>query len=73
VYATGPGAATATGSYEQNLLFHVMLEATGWERAAAERLADRGTLSRPGELPPRKSGLQLIVTTFAEAPDHRRS
>jgi alkaline phosphatase len=33
----------------------------------------RGTLSRPGELPPRKSGLQLIVTTFAEAPDHRRS
>jgi alkaline phosphatase len=40
VYATGPGAATATGSYEQNLLFHVMLEATGWERAAAERLAD---------------------------------
>lgn len=36
VYATGPGSQRASGSYEQNLLFHVMLAATGWDRAAAE-------------------------------------
>jgi alkaline phosphatase len=39
VYATGPGATAATGSYEQNLLYHVMLQASDWERAAAQRLA----------------------------------
>lgn len=39
VYASGPGAAAATGSYEQNMLFHVMLQASGWERAAIQRLA----------------------------------
>jgi alkaline phosphatase len=39
VYARGPGAAAAGGSYEQNRLFHVMLKATGWDREAARRLA----------------------------------
>ena len=42
VYAIGPGAGAAAGSYEQNLLFHVMLAATGWERDATARLAARG-------------------------------
>lgn len=39
VYATGPGAAAAAGVSEQNLLFHVMLQATTWEQEAARRLA----------------------------------
>lgn len=39
VYATGPGAAAATGNYEQNLLYHVMLQAGDWERAAMRRLS----------------------------------
>ncbi|MEM1401942.1 MAG: alkaline phosphatase [Pseudomonadota bacterium] len=39
VYATGPGSAAAGGVNEQNLLFHVMLSATGWEQAAAKRVA----------------------------------
>jgi alkaline phosphatase len=39
VYASGPGAHSATGSYEQNLLFHVMLQASDWEREAMRRLA----------------------------------
>jgi alkaline phosphatase len=48
VYARGPGAAAAAGVHEQNLLFHVMLEATGWERcAAAERLADAAHAEPP--------------------------
>lgn len=38
VYASGPGAGGAAGVQEQNLLFHVMLQATGWEAAAASRL-----------------------------------
>ena len=42
VYATGPGAEAASGSNEQNLLFHVMLGATDWEEAAARRRADLG-------------------------------
>lgn len=41
VYATGPGARAATGVNEQNLLFHVMLSATGWDTQAAERHAQR--------------------------------
>ncbi|MEE4277418.1 MAG: alkaline phosphatase [Halieaceae bacterium] len=39
VYATGPGAAAASGVQEQNRLFHVMLQATDWEREAAKRIA----------------------------------
>jgi alkaline phosphatase len=38
VYAGGPGAIAAMGSYEQNRLFHVMLQATGWDREAARRV-----------------------------------
>ena len=41
VYATGPGAAAAAGVNEQNLLFHVMLQATTWEQEAARRLAPK--------------------------------
>lgn len=40
VFAIGPGAAAASGSNEQNLLFHVMLNATQWEREAERRLED---------------------------------
>ena len=40
VYATGPGARAATGVQEQNRLFHVMLQATDWEQAAARRIAE---------------------------------
>lgn len=39
VYATGPGARAAAGVQEQNLLFHVMLNATNWESEAAARLS----------------------------------
>jgi alkaline phosphatase len=39
VYATGPGAAAASGVQEQNRLFHVMLQATDWEAAAARRVS----------------------------------
>jgi alkaline phosphatase len=39
VYARGPGAAAAAGVNEQNLLFHVMLNATTWEADAAARIA----------------------------------
>jgi alkaline phosphatase len=39
VYATGPGASAAMGANEQNLLFHVMLNATDWEESAAKRVA----------------------------------
>jgi alkaline phosphatase len=42
VYATGPGAAAAGGSYEQNRLYHVMLRATGWDSAAARRIQRLG-------------------------------
>lgn len=42
VYATGPGAATASGSYEQNRLYHVMLRATDWDSAAALRIQRLG-------------------------------
>ncbi len=38
VYATGPGAAAASGVQEQNRLFHVMLQATTWEEEAARRV-----------------------------------
>lgn len=38
VYAHGPGALGAMGAIEQNQLFHVMLQATGWETDAATRL-----------------------------------
>lgn len=38
VYAQGPGAMAAMGAIEQNQLFHVMLQATGWETDAATRL-----------------------------------
>lgn len=38
VYAGGPGATGAVGSYEQNRLFHVMLQATGWDGVARRRL-----------------------------------
>ncbi|GAB5413771.1 MAG: alkaline phosphatase [Congregibacter sp.] len=38
VYASGPGAIAASGVNEQNLLFHVMLQASGWEAQAAARL-----------------------------------
>jgi len=38
VYATGPGAAAAGGVQEQNRLFHVLLQATDWEAAAALRI-----------------------------------
>lgn len=38
VYAQGPGAIAASGVNEQNVLFHVMLQASGWEAIAAERL-----------------------------------
>lgn len=41
VYATGPGARAVSGVQEQNLLFHVMLQATGWDAAAAARLGLR--------------------------------
>jgi alkaline phosphatase len=37
VYATGPGAAAASGVQEQNRLFHIMLQATDWEAEAARR------------------------------------
>ncbi|WOJ97636.1 alkaline phosphatase [Congregibacter brevis] len=40
VYATGPGAAGAMGSVEQNQLFHVMLQATTWEAEAAARVEE---------------------------------
>lgn len=39
VYAKGPGSRAASGVVEQNLLFHVMLNATDWEREAALRLS----------------------------------
>lgn len=39
VYATGPGALGAMGTMEQSQLFHVMLNATGWEAEAAARIA----------------------------------
>ena len=39
VYLSGPGSHTGSGSYEQNRIFHIMLQATDWERAAAERAA----------------------------------
>ncbi|MFK7830127.1 MAG: alkaline phosphatase [Congregibacter sp.] len=42
VYAVGPGAGAAAGVNEQNLLFHVMLSATGWEAEAAARLVQNG-------------------------------
>ena len=35
MYATGPGAGAVAGVQEQNLLFHVMLQATGWDAEAA--------------------------------------
>ena len=41
VYATGPGASAAAGVNEQNLLFHVMLQATTWEQEAARRLVPK--------------------------------
>ena len=41
VYASGPGAGGAAGVQEQNLLFHVMLQATTWEADAAARLRRR--------------------------------
>ena len=41
VYATGPGAGAAAGVNEQNLLFHVMLQATTWEQDAARRLVPK--------------------------------
>ncbi|MEL7044037.1 MAG: alkaline phosphatase [Pseudomonadota bacterium] len=40
VYAAGPGASAAMGVQEQNRLFHVMLQATDWEQAAARRIAE---------------------------------
>ena len=38
VYATGPGARAVAGVQEQNLLYHVMLQATGWDLDAARRV-----------------------------------
>lgn len=43
VYASGPGSGNASGSYEQNRIFHILLNATDWERDAAQRV---GALQR---------------------------
>ncbi len=43
VYAVGPGAQAAGGVNEQNLLFHVMLQATDWEETAARRIDERAS------------------------------
>jgi len=37
VYGVGPGAEAVSGTIEQNVVFHVMLEATGWGEMEAQK------------------------------------
>lgn len=44
VYATGPGAQAVSGVFEQNVLFHIMLQAVPALKSLADELADEDGL-----------------------------
>jgi hypothetical protein len=67
-----PEPHSATGSYEQNLLFHVMLAGEGLGTRGGERLAALAGLTG-GELPPRNQRTTQDRQSLLKRPANRRS